>query len=139
VNLPEPGALQRPDAVLSWIADNQRKGISPKAHIITVHAAGAISQNLWDLPESEALNFVQQEFKRFLVEGTTIVEAELKRWRYSQPTILHSERYLLAQGLAPLVFAGDAFGEARIEGAFLSGLAAGEAVVSRLAQVLQRK
>ncbi len=31
VNLPAPGALQRPDAVLSWIADNQRKGISPRA------------------------------------------------------------------------------------------------------------
>ena len=132
VNLPEPGALQRPDAVLSWIADNQRKGISPSARIVTVHAAGGISQNLWDLPETEALNFVQQEFERFLADEATIVEAELKRWRYSQPTILHSERYLLAQGLPVLVFAGDAFGEARIEGAFLSGSAAGEALAARL-------
>ncbi len=132
VNLPEPGALQRPDAVLSWIADNQRKGISPDARIITVHAAGSISQNLWDLPETDALNFIQQEFERYLAEDATIVEAELKRWRYSQPKILHSERYLIAQGLAPLAFAGDGFGEARVEGAFLSGLAAGEALVTHL-------
>jgi len=133
VNLPEPGALQRPDAVLSWIADNQRKGISPHAHIITVHAAGSISQNLWDLPETEALTFIQQEFERYLAPGTTIVEAELKRWRYSQPTILHPERYLMAQELPPLAFAGDGFGEARVEGAFLSGLAAGQALATRLA------
>ncbi len=133
VNLPEPGALQRPDAVLSWIADNQRKGISPHARIITVHAAGSISQNLWDLPEDEALNFIQQEFERYLAEDANIVEAELKRWRYSQPTILHPERYLMAQALAPLAFAGDGFGEARVEGAFLSGLAAGEALAAQLA------
>src|SRR6185436_10802154 len=47
VNLPEPGALQRPDADLSWIADNQRKGISPHTQIITVHASGTVSQKLW--------------------------------------------------------------------------------------------
>lgn len=126
VNLPDPGALQRPDAVLSWIADNQRKGISPKARIITVHATGKTSQNLWDQPETEALAFIRQELEGFLADGATIVEAQLKRWRYSQPTVLHSERYLIAQGLPPLAFAGDAFGEARIEGAFLSGSAAAE-------------
>ncbi|MBA3871505.1 MAG: FAD-dependent oxidoreductase [Anaerolineae bacterium] len=132
VNLPEPGALQRPQAVLSWIADNQRKGISPQAHIITVHAAGNISQNLWDQPEAAALDFVRQQFEEFLAEDATIVKAELKRWRYSQPTILHPERYLMAQGLPPLAFAGDAFSEARVEGAFLSGLAVGEALAIRL-------
>lgn len=132
VNLPEPGALQRPDAVLSWMADNQRKGISPNARIITVHASGSISQNLWDLPETEALTFIQQEFEAHLAKGATIVEAQLKRWRYSQPAILHSERYLMAHGLPPLAFAGDGFGEARVEGAFLSGLAVGEAITSHL-------
>jgi predicted NAD/FAD-dependent oxidoreductase len=133
VDLPEPGALQRPDAVLSWIADNQRKGISPQARIITVHTSGNTSQTLWDQPETEALEFIRQEFEPYLADGAKIVEAELKRWRYSQPTVLHSERYLVAQGFPPLAFAGDAFKEARVEGAFLSGLAAGEALADQLA------
>ena len=133
VNLPDPGALQRPDAILSWIADNQRKGISPHERVITVHAAGSISQNLWDQAEAEALIFIQQEFEGYLADGASIVEAELKRWRYSQPIVLHSERYLMAHGLLSLAFAGDGFGEARIEGAFLSGSAAGEALAARLA------
>lgn len=132
VNLPYPGALQRPDAVLSFIGDNQRKGISPNARIITVHAGSSISQNLWDLPEDEALTFIQQEFEPFLAENAEIVEAQLKRWRYAQPIILHPDRYLIAHGLPPLVFAGDAFGEARVEGAFLSGQAAGEALTARV-------
>ncbi|MBI1277341.1 MAG: NAD(P)-binding protein [Anaerolineaceae bacterium] len=136
VNIPEPGALQRPDAVLSWIADNQRKGISPQARVITVHAAGSISQNLWDLPEADALSFIQQEFERYLDINAHIVEAQLKRWRYSLPTVLHSERYLMAQGLSGLTFAGDGFGEARVEGAFLSGLAAGEAVAAQVVSVV---
>ena len=126
VNLPEPGALQRPDAPISWIADNQRKGISPDAHIITVHSGMSVSQQLWEQPAEEALAYVRREFEPFLAEGAVIVEAELKRWRYSQPTVLHPERFLLAEGLPPLCFAGDAFGEARVEGAFLSGAAAGE-------------
>ncbi len=132
VNLPEPGALQRPDATISWIADNQRKGISPAATIITVHSGASVSQSLWEKPDAEALDFLRSELAAFLGKGTNIVEAALKRWRYSQPTVLHPERFLLAEGLPPLIFAGDAFGEARMEGSFLSGLAAGEMLTQLL-------
>ena len=132
VNLPEPGALQRPNAPISWIGDNQRKGISPNATIITVHASGEFSRQLWDMAEERALAALRQELETYLESGSTISEAQLKRWRYAQPTVLHPERYLLADGLPPLIFAGDGFGEARVEGAFLSGLAAGEALAEQL-------
>jgi predicted NAD/FAD-dependent oxidoreductase len=129
VKLPEPGALQRPDAPISWIADNQRKGISPDARVITVHAGPDYSRQLWDMPESEALAALRDGLQPFLGSSTTIVEAELKRWRYALPTTLHPERCLVADGLPLLVFAGDAFGEARVEGATLSGLAAAQALL----------
>lgn len=133
VNLPEPGVLQRPDNSIGWIGDNQRKGISPNARIITVHSGISVSQKLWEGPEADALEFLRAAFEKYLAAGAVIVEAELKRWRYSQPTVLHPDRYLAADGLPPLYFAGDAFGEARIEGAFLSGTAASEAIVQQLA------
>ncbi|MEO8611011.1 MAG: FAD-dependent oxidoreductase [Chloroflexota bacterium] len=132
VNLPEPGALQRPKEAISWIADNHRKGISPDATIITVHAAPEYSRELWDVPEDQALETLREALYPFLASGTSIIEAQLKRWRYALPTVLHPERFLMATGIAPLVFAGDAFGEARVEGATLSGLAGGEALAARL-------
>jgi predicted NAD/FAD-dependent oxidoreductase len=128
VHLPEPGALQRPDAPIGWIADNQRKGISPHATLITVHAGPAYSRQLWDTPDAEALEALREGLGPFLDPSSTIREAQLKRWRYALPTTLHPERVLLATGVPALAFAGDAFGWPRVEGAALSGLAAGDAL-----------
>lgn len=132
VNLPEPGALQQSTAPISWIGDNHRKGISPNATIITVHANGDYSRELWDMREELALAKLREALELHLEAGAVISEAQLKRWRYAQPTVLHSDRYLLAGGVPPLIFAGDGFGEARVEGAFLSGLAAAGAFTERL-------
>ncbi|MBL8155835.1 MAG: FAD-dependent oxidoreductase [Anaerolineae bacterium] len=132
--LPHPGALQRPDAEITWIADNQRKGISPGARIITLHAGTRLSQSLWDQSEATGLQVLSAELSHWLEPGTAIHEAHLKRWRYAQPIVTHPERCLLASGLSPLVFAGDAFGESRVEGAYLSGLAAAAALIEALSQ-----
>ncbi len=129
VNLPEPGALQRPDQPISWMADNRRKGISPDATVITVHAGPGYSRQMYDLPDTLALGMLQAALQPFLAVGTAVREGQVKRWRYALPTMLHPERCLLAAGGA-LAFAGDAFGEPRVEGAALSGIAAGRALFS---------
>ncbi len=132
VNLPEPGAIQRPQHPICWIADNQRKGISPEATLITAHANPKQSLRLWDAPAEDVLLFLTDGLTPFLEAHTNIIEAQLKRWRYSVPTTLHPERCLAAGTLPPLVFAGDGFGEPRIEGAALSGIAAAAKVLSLL-------
>jgi predicted NAD/FAD-dependent oxidoreductase len=126
--LPTPGAVQHADAEITWIADNQRKGISPGARIITVHAGPVYSQLIYDWPEADVLDRMQEELEQWLAPEARIVHREYKRWRYALPTVRHSARTLVAKGLPPLVFAGDAFLEARVEGAVLSGLAAAEAL-----------
>ena len=55
---------------------------------------------------------------------------QVHRWRYSQPTVLHEESFLVAEGVPNLVFAGDAFAGPKIEGAALSGLSAAEAMLA---------
>jgi predicted NAD/FAD-dependent oxidoreductase len=132
VQLPEPGAIQQPEAPISWIANNRQKGISPEANIITVHAGPEHSQQLWDETEPAALASLQSALQPLLAPTTGIIEAQLKRWRYALPTTAHPEPYLLASGLAPLVFAGDAFGGPRIEGAALSGLTAAAVIEAAL-------
>lgn len=130
LHLPEPGAMQRSNAPIAWMADNQRKGISPEATLATVHAAPEISQAAWQMLEPAVLESLYEGLQPFLEPGTQVLGSQLKRWRYALPVEFHPERTLLAQGLPPLAFAGDAFGGPRVEGAALSGLAAGQALAA---------
>lgn len=123
VRLPEPGALQNKDRTFYWLADNQRKGISPDATLLTLHADPDFSRAHYDAPDDETLAPMHAYLNRFLVSGATVRKAQLKRWRYAQPQQPLDASYLHAQGVAPLFFAGDAFGSARVEGAAMSGLA----------------
>jgi renalase len=131
VNLPHPGAVQGDEtATLAWLADNRRKGISPQAQLLTLHAGIDFSRRHYDDPAEVVLPLLQQELAPYLATDATIREAQLKRWRYARPLRLHPERCLRADGLPPLLFAGDAFNGPRVEGAALSGLAAAEAMLS---------
>jgi hypothetical protein len=129
VYLPEPGALQRPYAEIAWIADNTRKGISPLARILTLHASPTFSRAHYDDPDETLINRFRAELASFMKTDATIHEAQIKRWRYSQPTVLHPDRCLIVRE-QKIVFAGDAFGEPRIEGAALSGIHAGRALLT---------
>lgn len=135
LHLPEPGALQRADHPIPWIADNRRKGLSPETTLITVHAGPDTSRAMWKAADSQALETLQQALEPFMESGTQVLEAHLRRWRFASPELLYSRRFMLAAYLPPLVFAGDAFGGPRVEGAALSGLAAGQAIL----QSLERK
>jgi predicted NAD/FAD-dependent oxidoreductase len=132
VALPHPGAIQRPHAPIYWIADNQRKGISPNVRILTMEASPGYSRQLYDRTDEDILKSFRVDLQPFLSQTGRIVGAQLKRWRYSQPMSSYPERCLVIEGQTPLVFAGDAFGEPRVEGAVLSGIAAGDALVSLL-------
>jgi hypothetical protein len=134
VNLPEPGAIQRPGMPISWIADNQRKGISPEATLLTLHAGPDFSRHMYDAPDEDIVQAMTEAMVPFVETHTRIIEAQLKRWRYSLPTTLHPERCLIARELPPLVFAGDAFGEARVEGAAHSGMCA----AAKLSAILRK-
>ena len=125
VHLPEPGALQRPDGIVRWMADNRRKGISPAAAIVTVHASPDWSRDHYDAGEEVILQTLEAELRPWLGAGATVAHAEVKRWRFALPTVVHPDRFLRAEGLPPLFFGGDAFGGPRVEGAALSGLAIG--------------
>lgn len=128
VQLPAPGAVQRPDADFAWIADNRRKGISPDATVITVHASGDWSAAHYDAPDAELSAAFERALRPWLAADAWIAEEQIKRWRYAAPTVLHPERFLHIAAHAPLLIGGDAFGAPRVEGAALSGLAMGQAV-----------
>ena len=54
--LPAPGAVQRPHDEIAWIADNQRKGISPAATVLTLHGSPGWSATHYDDADSELIS-----------------------------------------------------------------------------------
>lgn len=131
--LPPPGALQRPDAPISWIADNRQKGISPEAGVLTIHASPAASEARWQQDDATILSWMWAEVKPWLATRAASRATQLIRWREAIPLRAHQNPCLSVEGLgAPLLFAGDAFAGPRVEGAALSGLAAAGALLARL-------
>lgn len=129
IELPSPGAYQDPDGEpLSWIADNTRKGITSVENAVTFHAGPKYSEENWESPaEDVALE---------LLAGRKASAWKLHRWKYSKPRVLYPEASCLIESGLPLVLAGDAFGEPRVEGAVLSGLTAAAQLRERLLQPL---
>ena len=127
--LPEPGAIQLRGEPLMWIGDNHRKGISPDAFAVTLHAGPEFTREHWDAPHELIANRLLHAANDWL--RAPVKRWQVHRWRYSQPARTHPEACLFTDNPAPLVFAGDAFGAPRVEGAFLSGRAAAQALLNR--------
>ena len=121
----DPGGIQLPETErFTFIADNLRKGISD-APAVTFHANHDHSLARYDDPEDDVLAELL-EWARPWLGDATVVEAQLKKWRYAGPVAPVPERVLAAEvDGATFAFAGDAFGGPKVEGAFNSGLAAG--------------
>lgn len=132
--IPAPGGLWFAGEPISWMADNQRKSVSPgQGAAITIHAGPQFSQANWETPEGEVTAALLAMAAPWL--GSVPLQTQLHRWRYSLPLRVYPERCLVLREPAPLVIAGDAFGGPRVEGVTLSGLAAGVA----LAEILGTK
>lgn len=135
--LPVPGAVQRPHDQISWIADNQRKGISPAATVLTLHGSPDWSAAHYNDLDSALIPAFQAALDPWLEPkkpgSGSLLAAEVKRWRYALPTVLHPEPYLRPAGLPPLYLGGDGFASPRVEGAALSGLALADALLAELA------
>jgi renalase len=130
--VPEPGGMQIKGEPLDWIGDNQRKGISA-APGVTIHSGPQWSREHFKTDEAKvtALLLAFAGERLALDLSSRLVETSLIRWRYGWVTQPHPEHCLMASEEPSLVFAGDAFGEAKVEGATLSGLAAADHLLGR--------
>jgi predicted NAD/FAD-dependent oxidoreductase len=126
-DVPGPGGMQIKGEPLDWIGDNQRKGISDLP-AITIHAGPEWSSAHFEDDEADVqrylLSFVADRLGTDL--STRVIDTSLARWRYSWVTNAHPETFLVASEDPALLFCGDAFGQPKVEGAALSGLAAAD-------------
>lgn len=109
------------DGPVGWLADNQHKGTSDTS-AVTIHSTAEFARaRLEDDPRAwtEELASVAQEHL-----ASTVTQARGHRWRYAQPRDALHLGAMALQSEPRVVLAGEAFAGARVEGAFLSGLAA---------------
>jgi predicted NAD/FAD-dependent oxidoreductase len=124
--VPPPGGVQDADETFGFVGDNEAKGVSA-APAITFHARAEWSLEWWDRPREKTHAELRHRAARWLGNAEIMV-SEVKRWRFATPQAIWPDPCWVADGFAPLVFAGDAFAGPRVEGAGLSGLAAADAL-----------
>jgi len=122
-HLAPPGCIRKPTANISWVADNQLKGVS-KAPAVTIHATAEFSLRHWHENRDFTAKLLFQELKEHL--HLKIEDYQVHGWKYSKPQYIHEQRSFMLLDEPPLVLAGDAFGGPRVEGAALSGWDAAE-------------
>ena len=126
----ESGALKLSGEPVTWMADNQIKGISSSGPAVTIHAGPEFSRKYWEMDDktiTQNLMYIASDWVK-----TKFKTVQLKKWRYSQPRVVHEKRTVFYDDPLPVALAGDAFGGPRIEGAVLSGLAAAETIAPYL-------
>ena len=124
--VPPPGGIQRPNSDISFVADNRAKGVSATP-AITVHASASWSEAHWDDGIDE-LRTQLLELSSSWLGAASVVEAQVKKWRFATPRSPWPDPCWVAPG-GTIVLAGDAFDGPRVEAAHNSGLAAAHALV----------
>lgn len=128
VHLPDPGGVQISEGPVRTLSDNQAKGTS-RAPCLTVHLRADVSRERYGDAPGAVVADTLEHLEPWL-GSARVTGWQLQRWRYSQPVAPRDERVLQSSvDGAPIVFAGDAFGEAKVEGAVRSGLAAARALL----------
>ena len=127
--LPKHGGWQINEEPIQFVADNHLKGLPNPGQALTFHLAPHTSSEYWNSEPEKLTSLVTEELRR---RGKELVvkEFQIHRWRYSQPTKLHSDKCLVAHKVPKLILAGDAFAGPKVEGAALSGLAAAQALLA---------
>jgi renalase len=124
-NIPQPGFIRFDSGPISWIADNQAKGISAVS-AVTIHATPAFSLEHQEDDRHKMGQYLLEVAAPWL--GSEVAEFQVHTWRYARPMHERDHPYLRLNQSPALLIAGDAFGGPRVEGAVLSGWAAAEAL-----------
>ena len=119
-------ALYASTPVLSWLGDNTSKGLS-QVPALTLHGASEWSIVRWESSDEAVVAELAEAAREFW--SGEILASSVARWKFSKPIEPRNDGCQACPEMR-LAFAGDAFGGAKVEGAWLSGRAAAQQVLA---------
>lgn len=137
--IPDPGGVHLDGQSVAWLACNRKKGIS-RGNAVTILATPEFSMLHWEQNNLKTASLMFDSAQQFL--GSAVTEAQVHRWRYSQPISFFDEYYLALRDPGVLIMAGDAFSPTdtndhtlNIERAAQSGLKAAQFYIQHQREV----
>ena len=127
--MPADGHRAFDSGPISWMADNQQKGVSA-IPAMTIHSSPEFAASRLDSDPRRWMAELLEAARPF--HDGTVVEAVAHRWRFAQPQTTLDVGALAVGASVPLVLAGEAFAGARVEGAHISGAVAAQLILDRL-------
>lgn len=117
------GGLYLRKDTITWLADNQAKGVSPEIPTLTIHANSEFSKKHWHSEDTICASLLIEAAQPFI--HANITEWHCHRWAYAFPLTTWHDLFF-QDYKRNLFLAGDAFGGPRVEGAALSGIQAAD-------------
>ena len=121
--------MQDADAIFSFVADNQRKGVSA-APAVTLHVNHEESAAHWDDPPDELRAWALDAAAPWFGDASGASPPGCGAGASPGPQTIWPEACWTPEAGLPLALAGDAFAGPKVEGAALSGLAAADGVLA---------
>lgn len=123
------GVFVSGDPLVSWIADDGRRR-GDGAPVLVAHSTPEFAAEHLAAPQEAAL-LLALAVRDLLRIGTEPVSTHVHRWTFAKPTGSRDQTFFLGDSLVGLC--GDAWSQKpRVESAYLSGRALGEALAERL-------
>ena len=116
---------------LAFVTDNHAKGISA-VPAVTIHLSNAQGEAMWSATDEEVVGYALKVAAEQLGDAGDphgVLASSVQRWRYAGPITCWPDKYVMWGESPRIVLAGEAFDGPRVEGGFLSGRAAAEALL----------
>jgi predicted NAD/FAD-dependent oxidoreductase len=132
------GGVKFNEGPVSFITDNNIKGINKNQTAVTVEMSHSFSSQYWDSSDAELAGHIVTLAKSML--SSNVVDYHIHKWRYSKPSNFYSKRFEFIEEPGPLYLAGDSFLGNNLESAYLSGIHSAKNLYERFSyQLFGRK
>ncbi|MBL1214606.1 MAG: NAD(P)-binding protein [Ignavibacteriae bacterium] len=124
ISLAGKGGIYLDEGPVSFITDNNSKGINKFKTAVTVEMSNSFSVDNWNKSNSELRKMILELSRKWIT--SKILDYQIHKWKFSKPLFSSGKSFEVIDKQNGLLVAGDAFRGNNIDSAYLSGLSAAE-------------